>query len=131
MTRGSEDLVDALADLIAQAFSASSANALCGLEMKHPGLDFPILIPFSQRDKVSARKVLSVIEQVSHFTFLPSYVHLPTYPPPSVVRSPTYLPPSVVRSPTHHPSYVRLPTFHHPSYVHLPTYLPPSIVCFR
>ncbi len=58
------DLVGAFSNLIEQAFSGTPQNGRCGMELNHPQLDYPILIPFSSRQYLSAEKVLGIIEQV-------------------------------------------------------------------
>lgn len=59
-----DDLYEAFGALIETAFSGAPLNALLGFEMNHPDLQYPILIPFTRREYMSAARVLDVIEKV-------------------------------------------------------------------
>ena len=50
--------------LLDQAFSDAKANDRVGLEIRHPGLDTPILIPFGKRSVLDAETIVRHLEQV-------------------------------------------------------------------
>lgn len=55
------DLFD---DLIARTTSGCMENDRVGIEINHPSLDTPVLVPFMPHSELNSDKVLSVVERV-------------------------------------------------------------------
>ncbi len=64
LTNAHDDLLDGFGQVIEQAFSSAPFNALCGVQISHRNLQYPILVPFSSRDRMTAERVLNIMEQV-------------------------------------------------------------------
>ncbi len=58
------DLNQAFAELIETAFAEAPPTGLCGLELMHPQLHTPILIPFARKDQLSMDKTLDTVAAV-------------------------------------------------------------------
>lgn len=64
-------MFQALDFVLDQVFNDAQQQDQIGIEIRHPGLDRPILIPFRQRDMLDAETILKYIEEAaqSNLTF--------------------------------------------------------------